>query len=223
MCQKATNPYNHTLGFILEGHGEYETIPAFTCKILGSGEYLPRVNCGGIGSLFKNIEEHLYDLIRTYSPKNIIICFDLKDALEFKNDKEKRKLFTSCINVISFLNNKIDAWIKEHKKFNNLIFPNNISIVVAVQTFDSWLISDIEGLKNCELIDETKITENFNNVDVEVSNPLKYLNSKCKNKIDIKKRRNVKKIVHCINTEISLTKSRSFLKFYKEVKLAFNL
>ena len=99
----------------------------------------------------------------------------------------------------------------------SLTLPEEIVVVIADKTYESWICADYENLKNNDLFDSDKITETYQNVDAEIPNPCIWLQSKLKKKIDMKSRANRKKVSQTLRPEIAALKSRSFRKFHKEV------
>ncbi len=197
------------LGFIVEGHCEYESIPSFVGKTLGYFNF-PIHNAKGIGNIIKNLENELYIFVKSFKPINIIISLDYLEA-------EREGYCTDCLDLKNKINNKVTEFF-DHQKNGSLELPHNIVVVIADKTFDAWLCSDIEGLKTCELIDESKIDETFVNVDEEIKNPSDWLSRKTKIRIDLKNRRFRKKVASSIRPDVGQNYSRSFRKFIKEVK-----
>lgn len=196
------------LGLIVEGHCEYDSLPSIISKIPNTPSYVPIVNAGGIGNIIKNTDEQLLALIKLCNPKKIIITLDYRDALRdghVSNCIElKNKIIDKCTN---FMSNPAHAALN---------LPQNITVVIADKTFETWICADLDSLKNNEFFNPKLITEEFVNVDLEISHPAKWLESKLKKNADIKNRRNRVKIYKKINPEIARLKSRSFDKFYRE-------
>jgi hypothetical protein len=196
------------LGFIVEGHCEYDGIPSFVGRILGHCN-LPVHNAQGIGNILKNLDKEIIIFMKTYQPRRIIVTLDYREA--------RRENF--CIDCLD-LKNQVRAKIEEfytQQKNGSLILPDEVIVVIAYQTYDSWLCSDIEGLRSCELFDPAKLSENYDNVDEDIRNPSEWLKSKCKINIDLKNRRFRKKIASAIRPDIGQIHSRSFRKFIKEL------
>ena len=196
------------LGFIVEGHCEYESIPSIVAKIHGHFKY-PIVNAKGIGNIIRNTGDELLFLIKTYSPRKIIISLDYKEAF-------RQGLVKDCIELKNIVKANCDDFIKSQKN-GSLDLPEEIVVVIADKTYESWICADYENLKNNELFDSKKITETFQNVDEEIQNPCNWLASKLKKNIDMKSRAHRKKISQTLRPEFAATKSRSFRKFYKEI------
>lgn len=200
--------HSTNLGFIVEGHCEFEAIPSFVGKILGFFNF-PIHNAQGIGNIIKNLDKELLILIRTYRPKNIIITLDASDAI-------RERLCNTCIELKEIVLAKATDFIASQKN-GSLLLPENIVVVIADKTYDTWLCSDLEGLKTCKLIDANKITESYRNVDQEIAHPASWIESKLNKIANPKNRRHRKIIASSINPEIGKNYSPSFEKFIREV------
>lgn len=198
------------LGFIVEGHGEYESILSFISKMIGP-RYFPISNAKGIGNIMKNTSDELLKLIKYYQPRKVIITLDFRDAL-------RQGLVNNCIELKETVTANCDKFIDSQKN-GSLVLPEEIVVVIAIQTYDSWICADYEALKSNLLINASKITEQYSNVDIEIQNPCKWLESKLKKPVDLKCRAYRKAISKSLRPEIAATKSRSFRKFYKEIML----
>ena len=196
------------LGFIVEGHCEFEGIPSFVGKILGYFHF-PIQNAKGIGNIFKNLDNELLLLVKNYSPRNIIITLDGIDAID-------QGFCKTCVELKEIVLESAYKFI-ESQKNGSLQLPENIIVVIADKTFDTWLCSDTEGLKTCDLIDSTKVTEVFTDVDQEIPFPASWIKSKLIKTANIKNRRHRKKLASSIRPEIGRNFSASFDKFIREV------
>lgn len=200
--------YSSNLGFIVEGHCEFEAIPSFVGKILGYFNF-PVHNAKGIGNIIKNLDQELLYLIKTYKPKNVIITLDANDAIN-------QGLCKTCVELKEIVIESANKF-RESQKNGSLLLPANIIVIIADRTYDTWVCSDIEGLKSCELIDSEKITETFANVDQEIPSPASWIKSKLTKSANPKNRRHRKKLASSIRPEIGRTFSPSFDKFLREV------
>lgn len=196
------------LGLIVEGHCEYDSFPSIISKIPNTPGYVPIVNAGGIGNIIKNTDEQLLALIKLCNPKKIIITLDYRDAL-------REGYVSDCIELKNKITNKCLDFMS-NPAYSTLKLPENIIVVIADKTFETWICADLDSLKSNEFFNSKLITEKFTNVDLEISHPTKWLESKLKKNADIKNRRNRVKIYKKINPEIARLKSRSFDKFYRE-------
>lgn len=206
--------FNMDLVLIVEGHCEYDSMPAITSKIPNAPHYIPILNAGGIGNIVKNTGSLLLDVIKLHSPKKIIITLDYRDAL-------KEKIVESCVQLKMIVKNNCNDFLDKQKS-GSLTLPEIIEVIVIDKTFESWICADYESLKQNELFNGNLITETFTNVDIEIENPNAWLKSKLKDNIDIKSRRNRVNIYKKMNAEFAKEKSRSFRKFYKEVENSSN-
>jgi hypothetical protein len=200
--------YNTNLGFIVEGHCEFEAIPSFVGKTLGFFNF-PMHNAKGIGNIIKNLDMELLLLIKNHKPKNIIITLDASDAI-------KEGLCNSCVELKEIILESARNFV-ENQKNGSLVLPQNIVVVIADKTYDTWLCSDLEGLKTCQLIDSIKITESFINVDKEIASPSSWIKSKLKKTANPKNRRHRKIIASSIRPDVGKNFSPSFAKFIREV------
>ena len=199
---------NVTLALIVEGYCEYDSYPSIINKIIGPC-YCPISNAKGIGNITKNTGVELLKLIKVFKPKKIIITLDYREAL-------REKLVKDCIELKDLVMNNCNKFMEDQEN-GSLTLPEEIVIVIADKTYESWLCADYESLKTSELINETLITEEYINVDIEIPNPNKWLKSKLNDNIDLKSKTNRKKLSNVMNPEIAKENSRSFRKFYEEV------
>lgn len=204
--------YDFPLGFIVEGHCEYESIPSFVGKTLGYFNF-PIQNARGIGNILNNLDQELLFLIKSSKPKNIIITLDANDAID-------QGLCNTCVELKEIVLEKAYNFL-ESQQSGSLTLPEKIIVVIADKTFDSWICSDIEGLKSCELIESESITETFTNVDQEIHDPVGWIKSKLKLSVDPKNRRHRKTLASSIFPMRGRNFSPSFNKFLKEVEKSF--
>lgn len=204
------------LGLIVEGDGEYSTFPSIINRLISTrGTFIPIQNARGIGNIIRNIEGFLDDIVIARKPKSVIVTFDLRDAL--KNIK-----YDTCQSIKKDFLKRCKQWLsnrKNNQKFQPL--PDNIEVVIQIQTFETWLIADTQGLSNhecfCNKIAEIKWT----NVDNEVINPMKWIEQKQKKSFNSKNPNAIKRAFgYCCLNNISKC-SRSFRKFKKEVTCAY--
>jgi hypothetical protein len=196
------------IGFIVEGHGEYNCYPSLFCKISQStGIKIPIVNAGGCGSIVKHLDEQLNSLLTIDSPESVIITIDLKDALHqgFAKDHD---------GLIELLSRAIKKWKKSAANDLRLQpLPKYICCVIQVRKFESWLIADIEGLKNADLIRQDIVQM----PDAEaITEPTAWLKSALKCEANLKSPQFAKKIVSSLTPLIMKAHSQSFSRFYDE-------
>lgn len=199
------------LGFMVEGHGEYAGIPSFIGKILNGYFNHPMHNAQGIGNILKNLDQELIYFIKSHHPKVIIISCDGADAI-------KGGLVRDCTELKKKIEDQIRAFYVKQRN-GSLSLPDQIIVVIAWKTYDSWLCSDIEGLKKCNLFDPSKLTETYEDVDNEIDYPNSWLKSKLVSNIDIKNKKFRKAIASSIDPNRGKKFSRSFRKFIKEVAI----
>ena len=154
------------LGFIVEGHCEYESIPSIVSKIHGNFNY-PIINAKGIGNITKNTGDELLYLIKHFSPRKIIISLDYREA-------EREGLVNNCIELKELVINNCNTFIQSQQN-GSLTLPEEIVVIIADKTYESWICADYENLKNNSLFDAEKITEEYENVDTEILNPCNWL------------------------------------------------
>lgn len=196
------------LGFIVEGHCEYESIPSIVSKIHGYFNF-PIINAKGIGNIIKNTNDELLYLVKHFAPRKIIISLDYREA-------EREGLVTNCVELKELVGRNCERFMQSQQN-GSLELPEQICVIIADKTYESWICADYENLKTNPLFNAAKITENFTNVDEEIPNPCSWLQSKLNEDIDMKARANRKKVAQTLRPDVAATKSRSFRKFHKEV------
>ena len=196
--------------FIVEGQCEYDSMLSFICKIHGCHVYFPISNAKGIGNIIKNTSDELLWVIKAHEPKKIIITLDYREAY-------REGLVSNCVELKELVKQKCDQFI-ESQENGSLNMPDEIIIIIADKTYESWICADYEALKTNELFDSRKITETYQNVDEEINNPCDWLLSKLKTKVDLKSRQYRKAVSKTLRPDFAYKKSRSFRKFYDEVK-----
>lgn len=196
------------VGFIVEGHGEYNCYPSLFCKISNcNGFKIPILNAGGCGSIIKRLDEQLNDFLQAESPESIIITVDLKDALH-------QRLAKDCEDLMEKLSESISKWRISAENDSRLHpLPNHIACIIQVRKFESWVISDTEGLKRADLVHAN--AEQI--LDVEsICEPTNWLRSILKGQNNIKSPQFAKKLVSALDPLVMKQHSQSFEKFYLE-------
>lgn len=201
------------IGFIVEGHGEYNCYPSLFCKISNaSGFKIPIVNAGGCGGIIKHLGEQLDNLLMTDSPESVIVTVDLKDAIHQGFAENHAKL-------IQLLELSIAKWQECAANDPRLQpLPNRICCVIQVRKFESWLIADIEGLKNADLIrpDLDQMT------DAEaILEPTAWLKDALKCESNLKSPQFAKKVVAALTPDIMKNHSQSFSIFHTECQALY--
>ena len=201
------------VGFIVEGHGEYNCYPSLFCRIVSThGICVPRINAGGCGSIVRRLKEHLTDLLLAHSPLTVIVTVDLEDVL-------KQELARSCIELLEILNAVVVEWRENALTDARLHpLPNHIVCIVQIKKFESWLISDVDGLKEAGLLDVGVITEQ----DAEqVASPSSWLSDHLLADGCVKNPNVAKKVISALRPERMRNHSKSFDKFYRESVRAY--
>lgn len=199
------------LGFIVEGLCEYYAYPSIIAKITGQRYLNIRIeNARGCGGILNRLEEHLDDLVKIYHPFSIIVTIDLWEIID-----EGR--FRNCAELWSCLKKRVVNWLNSRcgsEKFYPL--PNDIEVVIQIQSLESWLISDIDGLKKSQMfnIDDSLI---WHNVDEEVPNPYEWIKTRRLTIFDVKNPKTAKTIVSFLTIPNMVNSSKSFSKFFREV------
>ncbi len=202
------------VGFVVEGHGEYNCYPSLFCRSVGvNGILVPRINAGGCGSVVKRLSEQLTDLFLTESPINVIVTVDLQDILD-------QNLANTCVELLEILDFQIDDWLKKARSDKRLHpLPERVICIVQIRMFESWLISDINGLKSAGLL----------GVDVQpiddaeaVDNPMIWLKNNLVIDGNIKSPRVAKQITSAIDPNNMRKHSKSFDKFFRECVASYD-
>lgn len=199
------------LGFIVEGHSEYSVFPSLVTQITKSKGYrIPIVNARGFGGILGALEDHLDDLVKLYHPFNIIVTIDLHPLITGGQ-------FQDCASLRTCLDKRAEDWL--NAKSGQSIFsplPRQIEVVIQIQSFETWMISDIVGLEQSGMFDLPEI-EHWGNVDDEVANPYIWIKNHCSTPIDVKNPNTVKTLMGSLNIERMRSMSKSFCKFYREI------
>lgn len=202
------------VGFIVEGDGEYNCYPSLFCRIVNvNGINVPIVNAGGCGSIVKRIKEQLTDLFLIDSPLNVVVTVDLDDVL-------RQRLATTCVDLLERLNSQIEEWLARAETDDRLHpLPKKIICIVQIRKFESWLISDVEGLKSknlvksdiCDISDSQCIT-----------GPGRWLTKNLLIDGCSKSPTVAKKLISAQSPERMRLHNRSFDKFYREITTFYN-
>lgn len=196
------------IGFIVEGHGEYNCYPSLFCKISNAvGIKIPVVNAGGCGTIIKHLGEQLNNLLITDSPESVIVTVDLKDALHQGFAKSHDDLF-------ELLSLAIKKWQESASTDPRLQpLPIRICCIIQVRKFESWLIADIEGLKNAELVRHDVMQM----PDAEaITEPTVWLKDALRCEANLKSPQFAKKVVTALTPTVMRVHSQSFSRFHAE-------
>ncbi|WP_226596767.1 DUF4276 family protein [Marinobacter nauticus] len=202
--------YNAAVGFIVEGHGEYAAYPSLFCRIVdATGAYVPCVNAGGCGSVFKNTHEHLDDLVRTGKPRFVIITVDYIDLVD-------QRLAPDLRTIREIFKSRIDSWMEKAKVDGRIkAIPESIKLVVQVHKFESWLIADYDSLLDQGfLIDQAPAIDDSD----AVKDPAGWVKKHFVDGHEVKSPAFVKKVVAAIDVDAVSEKSKSFSIFHRSCK-----
>lgn len=204
------------IGFIVEGLGEYNTYPSLFSRIVGkSNLHIPRINSGGYGGITSNLKEQLNDITFLHHPYAIIITLDLIDVL-------KANLFTDCVELHTHLFRQSNEWLSDARLDNRMNpLPEYIQIVIQIQKFESWMISDIPGLITAGFLAHS-LTQ-IKDVDNSVQDPYTWLKENSLKTLNPKNLEQAKIIISSLNPAYMKTNSNSFDKFFREVQRLYNL
>ncbi|MEW8026831.1 MAG: DUF4276 family protein [Candidatus Thiodiazotropha sp.] len=206
---------NVPIGFVVEGHGEFHCYPSLFCKAVNaSGINVPRVNAQGCGSIVKRLPEHLSDLCIAHQPLKIIVTVDLQDVLD-------QGLSESCADLVSKLNILANDWLEQAANDSRITtLPTSIVAVVQILKFETWLISDTQGLKNSGLVNEA--VDNVEQPE-QVANPSTWI----KDNLNISGSVKSPRVAKCVTSALAPDRMRqfcpSFDKFYRECVEGYQL
>lgn len=200
-----------SIGFVVEGSVEWHSYRSLVARITGN-KYLdiPIVDAKGNGGILGRLEEHLDNLVNFYHPYAIIVTIDLREII-------RRHAFESCADLCRSLNERISTWVNTRREVESFSpLPTDIEVIVQIQSFETWLISDLEGLKITSVF---SIEDNlcWQNVDAEISNPCKWIREHQSMTCNIKNPRTAKALLGSLDIGKMANASKSFSKFRKEV------
>ena len=201
------------IGAVVEGKGEYYCYPSLVSRIVNTpGLYIPVVYAGGIGNIRKHLHENLSDLVLSHKPYIAVITIDLRDNLESG--------FTYCQELKEFIVKQARDWIisvQDNERFQPL--PVNIEVVIQIQQFESWYLSDPVSLANTGFFDVTGLSPG--DTDTTILNPANFLedHKMCERKL--KDPQFAKEIISGLDPSVMRTNSKSFDKFYREISKAY--
>lgn len=202
------------VGFIVEGDGEYNCYPSLFCRIVNITKVsIPIVNAGGCGSLIMNLEEQLNSLMEAHDPLSVIITVDHEDAI-------KQKLANSTQELLIKLDQSIQEWkskANKNERFHTV--PEQIVSVLQIRKFESWMISDLDGLEKSGLLRKniTKITDADG-----IERPSDWIKKNVLITGSVKKPITAKKVITALDPQRMRLHSHSFNKFYQESVNAYS-
>lgn len=201
------------IAFIVEGHDEVASFPSLACRILGGHMHLPCAKAVNNAEIVADLEQLLSQVVIRHHPLSIVVTLDLRDMRDHPE-------LNDCRLLREELQRRADAWLNGRHAARYLPLPRNIQIVIQVQTFETWLLADLEGLKSLGYI---RTEEAQHSAVDEIDNPLRTL-SQAKGRREFKKSpRLVKEIISALEPSVMSTNSRSFAKFCKEVRRAYGI
>lgn len=200
--------YRAAIGFIVEGHGEFNCYPSLYCNAVHApGLNVPRINASGCGDVVRNVREHLTDMCRTFSPYKVIVTVDFVDVI-------KQNLAADCADLVAILNAQINGWSEDAANDGRIAqLPMEIVAVIQVRKFESWLIADTQGLIDAGLVDpSTRLISDAEAID----EPVKWIRENVNLSGDVKSPQFAKVITSALNPSRMINASHSFDKFYRE-------
>lgn len=201
------------IGFIVEGHGEFNCYPSLFSRIVNDNNtFVPLLNAGGCGTIVKRLKEQLTDIQITYKPLVIVVTIDLVDVID-------QGLFATCVELVNYLDHQVAEWIENSTgdaRLNPL--PNRVVNVIQIKKFETWMISDIQGLKEAQFVSET--VPEVNNAD-EIASPTNWLNINLQTSISTKSPADAKSLFSVLDPARMVANSKSFDKFHREVTIAY--
>ena len=206
----------HPLGFIVEGHGEYNAFPSMVTNITGYKIYVPILNAGGFGAITNNLSQQLIDFLLMYEAQFLFVCIDLIDV-------KKANLFHSCNELLKHLNNKIKHFeTHTYPNFSRLNpLPEKIGVIIQIQKFETWMLSDFSSLVDNQYIDSS-LTQ-LEDVDNQIQNPNSWIMDNFLNKaFDPKNPNHAKQLLGGLDPSIMRTNSHSYDKYCREIEIGFN-
>jgi len=204
------------VGFIVEGTGEYLAYGNIVRKgVRAAHGKLPIVNSYGCTALLHDLEQSLVDLTLAHHPVTIIVTLDMRDPIQ-------AAIFPDCLSLRTALQDRADRWLAE--AIQNGVptgpLPDTVRIVIQVQTFESWLVADAEGLRRAPPIRKNFAGHACSDVDSELE-ATTFLKDSCKRPTNLKHRDFVLQLSRCIKPQRAAASSRSFRKFWDEVVKAY--
>jgi len=92
MSEGVSLPNRPPIGFIVEGHGEYNCYPSLVSRIVdGDGFKIPRVNAMGCGNIVRHLDRQLRPLVLADHPYRVIVTLDLSSLQGHRNTRFERR------------------------------------------------------------------------------------------------------------------------------------
>jgi hypothetical protein len=194
--------YLHPLGLIVEGEGEFNGLPEIIVRgVVPFTARFPRINARGNGGLRAQLEDHLRDMWKTSRPRAVIVALDSEDAI-------REQQFRTCEELKVHVQARCDAWLTTIVGAAGA--PVWIRVVVQHPKFESWLAAGLH-------IAPAPGSET--NVDVDVTDHARWLDEAVDGGYN-KHQRTIYSIVTTLHPSRMAACSRSFRKFWAEVRRA---
>lgn len=205
--------YRPPIGYIVEGKMEYNCYLSLFARLNTGwiGKIYEPLWAGGNDEIIYHLDEHLRDLAKSQSPISVIVCVDFRDA--------NRKHGFSCEDLKQHLETKASDWLQS-KQVQDEKLPEQIIVVVVIQQFESWMLSDMSVIKNLSGFSDLGrfgLPDRWTNVDEDCLNPGKVMCQIFKD-TNVKSPKFAKKIISKCNIDTMKSCSNSFRKFSKESK-----
>lgn len=203
------------IGMIVEGRGESAAFPAVVAKITKCALDVRVLPADGCGDIVKNLEDLLSDMVIVHHPYSIIITLDLgdivgKDYLDRTDahDRLSSRLSKWCENAVS------------DKRLQPL--PEKLCVAFQEPKLEAWMMADVESL--VESLDALSGTgyEQWTNVDIDVSDHVKWIAKYVRPTVDTKKPREVRLLFSRMDTDKARRMSQSFDVFCGSVEHKYN-
>lgn len=201
------------LGFIVEGDSEFQGYYTILATGLGYPTgHLPISNAGGAGAIHKDLEDLLDELCRTRQPRTIIVTVDSRD---FRN----RESLCDCSALRLHLQGRADLWLQTRLIENRgFLLPRKVQVIIQDPMYECWLIADVEGLTAAVDIVAIDVPPTWLQVDQEVRNPAAWLRQHLKPGLSPKNPLVLKRLAKHLVPDRIAARSKSFDKFWREVR-----
>ena len=204
------------IGFVVEGHGEHATFPGIVTRILRLERcHVPRALGRGFGGITSNLHEHLDDLVQAYHPLSVVVTVDRDDAMGAFGVE-------SCEEARAAIEEMITGWVESRSLIPRMEpLPLSIVAVLQVPVFESWWLADCAGLASTGLFTFEEAAD-WTDVDSEVTRPETFLLKRRTVSTNIKSAAVAKTVVASLDLDTVHARSRSFRKFVKEIRIAYD-
>ena len=130
-----------------------------------------------------------------------------------------QNLARDCKQLKANLEKQIKNWLENEAQDNARLqpLPERITVVIQVQTFETWFIADVASLVAAGYV--KKRTKQPLNVDEQVTKPAQWLQKRTKQ--DIKNPKYAKAMASQLDPKVMRLNSHSFDKFFREVESSY--